>query len=140
MGSFVSIDDGGHILAPGLSGNLAPAAVGVVTAGSIAGTTAAGAAPTITNVDANDRVGRFTLNPVTGGGAQTAGAVATVRFTNPYPKAPIVQASVTGVTDATDCPGSAASLVTANGFNVNVAAALTTAEAYLVQYIVFPVD
>src|SRR5580693_8230251 len=66
-------------------------AVSTSAAGTIAPTTGAGAAPTVTfgaGQTANDVAGTFTLSPVTGGGAQAAGAVALVTFSNPQPCLP----------------------------------------------------
>lgn len=119
--------------------NLAAAAVGVVTAGTIAGTTAAGAAPTVA-VDAtqvcNDRRGTFTLTPVTGGGAQAAGIVATVRFAQPYPAPPNVRVQIVNLTATPDLPIIAGAVPTTAGFDIVVAAVLVTANAYLVTYVV----
>ncbi len=117
---------------------LTAGAVGTVTAGIIAGTTAAGAAPTVTVTDADDRRGRFLLNPVTGGGAQAAGAVGTVRFTKPYEKVPIVVLNAVNETDSTGTLTFNAANVTVAGFDIYVSAALTTAKAYRVNYYVIP--
>jgi hypothetical protein len=122
------------------STTLTASAVGVVTAGTIAGTTAAGAAPTValaTGVVANDRRGVFTLTPVTGGGAQAAGAVATVRFAQEYPVAPAVSLNLTNTTANPQVPilATAGSITTA-GFSVVTAAALTTATNYTCSYTV----
>lgn len=121
---------------------LTAAAVSVVTAGTISGTTKAGAAPTVaipTGFTAHDRAGTFDLTPVTGGGAQAAGDVATVRFLNEYsavPSAVVIQMYDDAATDvAILC---AATVLTSAGFNVNVATALTTAHPYRVSYVVVP--
>lgn len=119
---------------------LAAAAVGVVTAGSIAGTTAAGAAPTVAiaaNTVCDDQRGTFTLTPVTGGGAQAAGLVATVRFAQEYPAVPNVVCTLVNTTASPNVPivTSAASVTTA-GFSIATAAALVTATNYAVTYTV----
>lgn len=122
--------------------NMAAAAVGVVTAGTISGTTAAGAAPTVafpTNFEANDRRGTFTLTAVTGGGAQAAGDVATVRFTNTMPSVPNAVIVTLYDDDTTDLARTvAATLVTTSGFNINVPAVLVTAHVYRISYVVIP--
>lgn len=132
-------DTYGHQLPQGSAGtSLALAAVGVVTAGSISGTTNAGAAPTVSAVNAKDSGGSFTLNPVTGGGAQAAGTTATVRFVQPYaaiPKAVLVTVNLVG--GATTPIGAAAVNVTVNGFDLSTTI-LTTAASYVVQYTVIP--
>ncbi len=125
----------------GLGTALAAGAVSTTAAGTVAPTTAAGAAPTVTAVSANDTAGNFVLNPVTGGGAQAAGAVVVVTFTQPYstiPKGVVVDlcdnaAGASGVAVAAS-PQS----ITTTGFTVNVSAALTTAHNYLCSYIVVP--
>lgn len=123
--------------------SLAPSAVSTTTAGTISGTTAAGAAPTVaipSGFIATDRAGTFELTPVTGGGAQAAGDVATVRFINEY--AAIPAAVIVTLHNTTPSPDvaivAAASAVTTAGFNVNVAAALTTANVYRISYTVVP--
>lgn len=116
---------------------LTAGAVSTTAVGTIAPTTAAGASPTVTAVSANDVAGNFVLNPVTGGGAQAAGAVVLVTFANPYrqvPKCVQVQmcdnaAGASGV--AVAC---AVQSVTAASFTINVASALTTAHNYYVNY------
>lgn len=137
------IDAVGHAVRPAGGTALAAAAVGVTTAGSIAGTTAAGAAPTVavpTGFVCTDRAGTFELTAVTGGGAQAAGDVATVRFAAEYPATP--SAVIATIHDVTATPDAAracaATAITTAGFNVNVAAALTTATAYRVSYVVVP--
>lgn len=114
---------------------LVAGAVGVVTAGSISGTAAAGAAPTVTAPNATDAAGSFVLNPVTGGGAQSAGVVATVRFAQPYPVAP--RAVVVSVNTGNTVVTAAAVNLTVNGFDL-ASTILTTATAYTVQYVVIP--
>jgi hypothetical protein len=120
-----------------LGAALAAAAVGVVTPGTIAGTTNAGAAPTVTGVSANDMAGTFTLNPVTGGGAQAAGAVATVTYSQPLsavPKAVIAQV----INQAGDVAVlTAVKQSTITGFSI-CTSVLTTANSYTVQYVVIP--
>jgi hypothetical protein len=132
----------GHVVQSRPATSLTAAAVGVVTAGSIAGTTAAGAAPTVaiaSGFTCTDRAGTFDLTAVTGGGAQAAGDVATVRFVNEYaatPGAVLVNLYDDAGTDvAIVC---AATAVNTKGFNLNVAAALTTAHVYRCSYVVLP--
>lgn len=116
---------------------LTAGAVGVVTAGTISGTTAAGAAPTTAITDCTDRRGNFTLSPVTGGGAQAAGVTATVRFNQEYGDAPAaVIVNVTNETDST-AVAAGATLVTPAGFGV-MTTILTTAKVYRVDYVVIP--
>lgn len=131
------VDALGHDVLINLGTNLAAAAVGVTTAGSIAGTTAAGAAPTVAIASTqvcNDRRGTFTLTPVTGGGAQAAGIVATVRFSTSYPFIPNVNVQLVNTTPTPDVPILAGAVATVDGFDIVVAAALTTANAYQVVY------
>lgn len=133
-----SIDAAGHeVLIPATT-NLAAGAVGVVTAGSISGTTAAGAAPTVAiaaNTVCNDRRGSFDLLPVTGGGAQAAGVVATVRFASEYPTPPTVNIDLKDSTSSPNVPlATAPTAVTNAGFDILVAAVLTTARTYRVTY------
>lgn len=114
---------------------LTAGAVGVTTAGTISGTTAAGAAPTVTVTDCTDLRGNFLLNPVTGGGAQAAGKVATVRFTSALPVTPAaVTLSMANETDSTAAIVVAALALDANGFDIYVGTALTTAKAYRIYY------
>jgi len=124
--------------------NLTAGAVSTTAIGTVVPTTAAGASPTVTfgtGQRATDMAGTFTLNPVTGGGAQAAGAVAQIFFANSFEVAP---AGVTvGVVDqaagaSAVAVAAAASTITATGFTVNVSAALTTAHNYTVSYIVAP--
>lgn len=119
---------------------LQAAAVGVTTAGTISGTTNAGAAPTVTAVTANDRRGVFTLNPVTGGGAQAAGPTANVTFAQPYATAPtLVLVEVMDITTPTSPAdqSSYATSITAAGFQFSTSV-LTTAHNYQFTYIVVP--
>jgi hypothetical protein len=128
----------GHRQATSQPTALTAGAVSTTAVGTIAPTTNAGASPTVTAVTANDTAGTFTLNPVTGGGAQAAGTVAVVTFANPYaavPKAVIVQ--VYDQAAGTTVVASSATGVTAAGFNVNTAI-LTTAHNYTVMYYVIP--
>lgn len=119
---------------------LAAGAVSTTAIGTIVPTTAAGASPTVTfgtGQAAYDQAGTFTLNPVTGGGAQAAGAVAQVFFANAFEAAPA--AVVVNVVDQAAGSGAvavaaAASTITATGFTVNVSGALTTAHNYTVTY------
>lgn len=134
-----TIDSIGHeVRLDPASTQLAAAAVGTTTAGTIAGTTSAGAAPTVTVTDCTDRSGSFLLNPVTGGGAQAAGQVATVRFVKEYAHIPKVTISLMNETDSTATHAAAAGTITTKGFDVFVGAVLVTAKAYRVQYIVQP--
>ena len=115
-------------------------AVSTTAAGTIAPTTSAGGAPTVTfatGQSANDRRGSFTLNPVTGGGAQAAGATANVNFTTPYGAPPAcIQVQVTNNAGPAAI-AAYASGINANGFSVNTAI-LTTANSYTVTYVVTP--
>ena len=114
---------------------LTAGAVGTTAAGTIAGTTNAGAAPTVTVTYATDRRGNFLLNPVTGGGAQAAGKVCSVFFAKPYPKVPAaVTVSMMNETDGTATIVAAASVATVAGFDIYVGTALTTAKAYRIHY------
>ncbi len=131
----VMIDYYGHKVADLNGVPLVAAAVGVPTVGAINPTTAAGQSPTITTISGNDRRGSFFLNPVTGGGAQAAGVVAHVTFANPYPAAPAA-ILINGVnfTNST-VVNLGVTNITAAGFDI-VAPALTTAQAYWIQYAV----
>lgn len=119
---------------------LTAGAVSTTAAGTIAPTTSAGASPTVTFATgqvANDVRGSFTLSPVTGGGAQAAGAVANVNFLNPYGVAPAcVQVTVTNNAGPV-AVAAYASGINANGFSVNTSI-LTTANVYTVTYVVTP--
>lgn len=132
----------GHGVSSRPATSLAGAAVGVVTAGSIAGTTAAGAAPTVaipSGFVCTDRAGTFELTAVTGGGAQAAGDVATVRFLNEYAATPAAVVINFLDNDTTDLARvAAATAVDTKGFNINVPAVLVTAHAYRVSYHVIP--
>lgn len=125
----------------GAVSTLAGAAVGVTTAGTIAGTTSAGAAPTVaipSGFRCTDIAGTFELTAVTGGGAQAAGSVATVRFLKEYSKPPTVVITGMNSTDTTSAIVFAPLSVTTAGFNVCVGTALTTAKAYRITYLVIP--
>lgn len=119
---------------------LTAGAVSTTAAGTIAPTTSAGASPTVTfatGQSANDCRGSFTLNPVTGGGAQAAGATAVVTFTNPYGASPAcIQVTVLDNAGPANVGGVATS-ITAAGFSVSTPA-LTTAHSYTVTYTVTP--
>ncbi len=118
---------------------LAAGAVSTTAIGTIVPTTAAGATPTVTAVSANDTAGTFTLSPVTGGGAQAAGAVAQIFFAQPYsaiPKSVIVNVCNNAAGASGVAVASSAQTITTTGFTVNVAAALTTANTYNVTYTV----
>lgn len=136
------IDAVGHAVQAKPATTLAAAAVSVVTAGSIAGTTAAGAAPTVaipTGFVCTDRAGTFNLTAVTGGGAQAAGDICTVRFLNEYSATPAAVIINFYDDDTTDLARvAAATLVTTQGFNVNVPAVLVTAHVYRISYHVIP--
>lgn len=133
----------GHVVQPRPSTSLTASAVSTTTAGTIAGTTAAGAAPTVaipTGFVATDRAGTFELTAVTGGGAQAAGDVATIRFLNEYSATPA--AVIVNLHDVTAAPDvaktAAATAITTAGFNLNVPSALTTATVYRCSYVVLP--
>jgi hypothetical protein len=131
------VDQFGHPTTAAATGLIA-ATVGVTTAGTISGTTAAGAAPTVTAVTANDRRGVFTLNPVTGGGAQAAGPTANVTFVVPYTVAPtMVLVECMDITTPTSPADQSAyaTTVTAAGFQLSTSV-LTTAHNYHVTYVV----
>lgn len=136
------IDAVGHAVRPASGTALAGGAVGVITAGTIAGTTAAGAAPTVaipSGFICNDRAGTFELTAVTGGGAQAAGDVATVRFANEYAATPAAVVINFYDDDTTDLARAAAAVkVTTQGFAINVPAVLVTAHVYRVSYVVIP--
>lgn len=132
----LSQDSYGHVV-PLTGPTLTAGAVSTTAAGTIAPTTGAGAAPTVTfaaGQRALDQVGSFTLNPVTGGGAQAAGAVAVVTFFQGLPAAPTA-ILVTIYDDANAAAIVAkATSITAQGFTVSVGVALTTAHTYTVVY------
>jgi hypothetical protein len=132
-------DTYGHRI-PAAAPALAAAAVSTSVAGTIVGTTSAGAAPTVTGVSANDTRGTYVLNPVTGGGAQAAGATSTVFFTNPYGVAP--STILVNVIDSTVAAtpvwmGGYATGITASQFSVTTPV-LTTAHNYTVTYQIIP--
>lgn len=137
----VTTDYYGHVIAPtnGVGTGLAAAAVGTANApGLVIPGTNAGAAPTVTAVNGVDEVGTFTLNAVTGGGAQAAGAVVVINFTQAWAVAPraayvyMVDQAAPNTLIATTYTLTAASLT------VNVTSALTTAHNYTVVFKVFP--
>jgi hypothetical protein len=132
-----STDFYGHKTSTGGT-QLTAGAVSTSVAGTISGTTAAGAAPTVTITDCTDERGSFLLNPVTGGGAQAAGEVALVRFAKEYPVTPIVLVTIGNETAGSSTIVASAADVTTAGFDVEVGTALTTAQAYRVQYLVVP--
>lgn len=123
---------------------LTAGAVSTTAQGTIVPTTAAGASPTVTfgtGQVAYDECGTFTLSPVTGGGAQAAGAVAEVFFTQSFESIP--KGVVVNICDNASGSGQVGvacgvNNVTAASFTINVASALTTAHTYLVSYIVKP--
>jgi hypothetical protein len=133
--TVMQYDTYGHL--PAATGTaLAAGAVSTTAAGTIAPTTNAGAAPTVTAVSATDLGGHFTLSPVTGAGAQAAGSVAVVTFTNSLPAVP--RAILCTIIDDAGAAAVAASAgsITAAGFNFTVGAVLTTAHTYTCQYAV----
>lgn len=140
----VTTDAYGH-QSPTSAGTLATAlaagAVSTTAIGTIVPTTGAGASPTVTAVNANDMGGTFTLNPVTGGGAQAAGAVAQVFFAQPFAAVPKA-VNIDMCDNAAGANGVAVTVsaqsVTTTGFTINVGAALTTAHNYNVFYSVTP--
>jgi hypothetical protein len=131
-----NFDAQGHeIVVPGTA--LVAGAVGTNAVGTIAPTTSAGQNPTVTAVtSATDRSGTFTLNPVTGGGAQAAGIVVKVAFAAPYTRPPSEINVVMEDTTASPVVAVACGIdsITSVGFNIIVAAALTTAHVYVVSY------
>jgi hypothetical protein len=136
---YVNEDYNGHrSLAGGTA--LAAGAVNTTVAGTIVPTTAAGAAPTVTAVAASDTYGRFTLNPVTGGGAQAAGATSHVYFSTLYSQAPrsVMVTIINATVPATPVAQAAyATAITAAGFDITTPI-LTTANNYVVDYVVQP--
>jgi hypothetical protein len=134
--------DANNHLSPAPGTTLAGGAVGVVTAGSISGTTAAGAAPTVaipSGFSCNDSRGTFDLTAVTGGGAQAAGDVATVRFAKEYTARPGAVIVTLYDDDTTDLARTVcATALTTAGFNINVPAVLVTAHVYRISYVVIP--
>jgi len=118
---------------------LTAGAVSTSAVATISPTTNAGASPTVTIGDCTDRRGNFLLNPVTGGGGQAAGTVAKVRFVRPYGKAPgSVQLTVVNETDGNAGPAVGVISATGDGFDIVAHAALTTAKAYRIFYLVTP--
>jgi hypothetical protein len=133
------VDDTGHDIKAGYT-QLTAGAVGTTVAGTISATAAAGAAPTITAIAASDQHGVFTLNPVTGGGAQAAGVTVEVRFVTPYTVAPTM-VSVHGANITVAAAPTALALyvsaITVNGFSITTEL-LTTANNYRITYDVQP--
>lgn len=129
----------GHVQ-PTTAPALTAGAVSTTAAGTVAPTTAAGAAPTVTFATgqvATDSYGSYTLSPVTGGGAQSAGATSIVTFSKPYGRPPAA-VLVTAVNDSGSVAvGAKATSITASGFSVSTPA-LTTANTYTIVYSVFP--
>jgi len=115
---------------------LAAGALGTTAAGTIVPTAAAGAGPTVTNVAADDSGGRYTLNPVTGGGAQAAGATSHVYFAQGYPAAPRSVIAVVSDDAGPVWVGATVTNITAAGFDV-ATPVLTTAHTYTVDYRVY---
>lgn len=143
MPGSINLDKSGHEMESQSSGQgitqLTAGAVSTSAAGTISPTTNAGAAPTVTITECTDRRGNFLLNPVTGGGAQAAGEVALIRFAQSYPDTPgCVLCTIGNETDGTSAIVASAVDVTAEGFEIEVGTALTTAKAYRVNYLVIP--
>jgi len=137
MSGNIATDAYGHEIGDTTVIQLTAGAVGTNAVGTIAGTAAAGAAPTVTIGDCTDRRGNFLLNPVTGGGAQAAGAVALIKFARPYARPPgLVMVDVVNETDGNLVASAAPLTVTGDGWSLVVGAALTTAKAYRVNYLV----
>lgn len=137
MPGAVHVDAIHHEPQDGTATQLTAGAVSTTAVGTIAPTTSAGAAPTVTVTHATDRRGNFLLNPVTGGGAQAAGLVCKVIFAKPYAKVPAaVTVSMMNETDSTATIVAAASVATVAGFDIYVGTALTTAKAYRIHYAV----
>ena len=128
----------------GVGANLAAGAVSTTAVGTIAPTTAAGATPTVTfgtGQAACDTAGTFTLNPVTGGGAQAAGAVVLITFQQAFetvPKGVIVDMCDNAAGSSAVAVSCAPQSITAASFTINVASALTTAHNYTCTYVVIP--
>jgi hypothetical protein len=112
-------------------------AVSTSAAGTIAPTTAAGNSPTVTFATGQqscDQQGAFTLNPVTAGGAQAAGAVAVITFFQSMPIVPhAILCTIYDDANAAAIVAKATS-ITANGFSFSVGVALTTAHTYTCVY------
>lgn len=141
MPGSVNLDVYSHEISnQGTATQLTAGAVSTTAVGTIAGTTAAGAAPTVTIGDCTDRRGNFLLNPVTGGGAQAAGIVAVVRFAKPYGAAPgsVVITNATNETDDNTAVALGSTNITADGFDIVAGAVLVTAKAYRINYVVTP--
>lgn len=119
---------------------LTAGAVGTTAAGTISGTTSAGAAPTVTITDCDDRAGSFLLNPVTGGGAQAAGTVCKVRFAREYPQTPtaVIITGFLNETDGNTFVAAGVTALTSAGFDIATGAVLVTAKAYRCTYFVVP--
>lgn len=137
---MLSQDGYGHFPVAPLTGTaLTAGAVSTTAVGTIAPTTSAGANPTVTfgaGQGAIDQMGSFTLNPVTGGGAQAAGAVAVVTFAAGLPSVPrMILVTIYDQANAAAIAAAATS-ITAQGFSVSVGVALTTAHNYTVDYLV----
>jgi hypothetical protein len=119
----------------GQTTQLTAGAVGTTAAGTIAGTTSAGASPTVTIGDCTNLRGNFLLSPVTGGGGQAAGKVAVVRFTATLPVTPAaVSLTLANETDSTATIVISSLALAATGFDIYVGTALTTAKDYRITY------
>lgn len=115
---------------------LTASTTGTTVAGTIVPVAAgAGTGSAVSGVTANDRRGSFGL---TAAGSPAAGAVANVFFNWPYPAAPAaVVCNIVDTTDSTAPITCGVGNVSAAGFTI-YAAALTTAKAYTVNYVVTP--
>jgi len=130
------VDVYGHVSTPPGENALAVGLISTSAAGTIVPTTSAGASATTSAVDASDNAGNYTLNAVTGGGAQAAGETSHVYFAQSFRKAPkavIVQCmDITTASTPVNVPAYATSITSA-GFAVTTPA-LTTAHAYQIVY------
>lgn len=134
------VDSYGHLAPLAGASTLTAGAVSTTAAGTIAPTTSAGAAPTVTAVTASDQWGTFTLNPVTGGGAQAAGETVHIYFAQSYRATPLaVRVAVVDITTASTPAAAAAyaTSITSAGFAITTIA-LTTAHNYQITYEVLP--
>lgn len=116
----------------GKNNALTSGAAGATNPGTIAPTDNAGASASVTDVNANDTAGRFTLNV---SGTPAAGAQAVVTFAVPFATEPRhVTVQVADAADTAPIASAYASLTSA-GFSV-ATGALTDGHAYSVSYAV----
>jgi hypothetical protein len=138
----IGTDNYGHERYDSQATALTFGAVSTTAVGTISPTTAVGASPTcaaVTGFTCTDRRGKFAVLPVTGGGAQAAGAIVVVKFSKPYAVAPsLVLVQMEPITDPDDAVIVCATSVSVDGFSVLANSVLTTAETYYVSYIVIP--